>query len=202
MLVPCPDLLFGIHGSLFGPLDWRRINLEDNQTLSVIFTVVEPSCVIVCGCMPTMPKSFEIISRWRGWSRLSSLVSPWTRAKTSHPASNEATNDNSAIPARTWHLLPSSDGVLKTSKSARTESTERFELVNVNGLRSVHASGDEPWLNAVEWHCHVTKEHMALPIMLRVGKVKVSMSGFEWENGGYLPIYLEFGVWAPGHGQE
>lgn len=97
----------------------------------------------MCGCLPTIPKCFQPVRNWSGWSKVSSLISGRTGTKTSQFSMSKGTNDNSIMATKSWHVLHSNEGNSKTFRSASTESTERLELGKLNGSRGVYVSSGE-----------------------------------------------------------
>jgi hypothetical protein len=119
----------------------------DHESIPVIFTVVEPACVIICGCLPTMPKLFSPVKHWNGWSKISSLISSRNGArdgtKPSQVSMTDGVHDNSIIATKSWRVWHGPESNTKSSRDASSESTDRLELGQVNGYRTVYVSNGQ-----------------------------------------------------------
>jgi hypothetical protein len=116
-----------------------------HESIPVVFTIVEPACFIICGCLPSMPRCFHPMRQWNGWSKLSSLVSSRT-GNSSRVSLSQGTSKNSIMATKSWHVLHGGDGTsvsAKESRSPYTESTERLELNDFQGARTAYVSGGE-----------------------------------------------------------
>lgn len=94
-----------------------------------------------------MPKLFHPIRQWNGWSKISSLISSRNGSrngtKPSQVSMTDGTHDNSIIATKSWRVWHGPDSNAKSFRDASSESTERLELGQVNGFRTVHVSNGQ-----------------------------------------------------------